>query len=83
LTELVQTIKQAAIEAVEAEVPAAPVVGTVVTTQPLAVRLNQRLTLPGARLIFLRGQSVPMRGDRLALLRFQGGQNYVVLGVLQ
>ena len=82
MTELVQTIKKAAIEAVEAEVPAAPFVGTVVAEDPIAVRLSQRLTLPAARLMFLQGQGSLAVGDRLALLRFQGGQRYLVLGVL-
>ena len=83
MTELVQTIKKAAVEAVEAGVPAAPCVGTVLDDDPLTVRLNQRLTLPGRRLIFLAGQSAPEVGDRLALLRFAGGQKYLVLGWLR
>ena len=82
LTELLQTIKRAAVEAVEAEVPAVPCIGTVARVSPLAVRLNQRLTLSGRRLLFLRGQREPEAGDRLALLRFPGGQRYLVLGWL-
>ena len=83
LTELVQTIKKAAIEAVEAEVPAAPCVGTVIGTGPLTVRLNQRLTISGRRLLLLQGQRAPEAGDKIALLRFVGGQSYLVLGRLQ
>ena len=83
LIELVQTIKKAAIEAVEAGVPPAPFVGTVIDDSPLEVRINQRLTLPGRRLLFLAGQGVPNAGDRLALLRFAGGQKYLVLGWLR
>jgi len=82
VTELVQTIKKAAVEAVEAGAPAAPFVGTVIEDEPLTVRINQRLTLPRRRLLFLAGQRVPEVGDRLALLRFAGGQNYLVLGWL-
>ena len=78
--DLVQTIKKAAIEAVEAEIPAAPFLGTVVAESPLQVRLDQRLTLPGRRLVFLERQPTPLRGDRLALLRFAGGQRYLVVG---
>ena len=81
--ELVQTIKRAAIEAVEAEVPAVPCVGTVMTDNPLEIRLNQRLTLSGRQVLFLAGQRIPARGDRLALLRFAGGQKYLVLGWLR
>ena|GEM_PF-2512687 len=83
LIELVQTIKKAAVEAVEAGVPAAPCVGMVDQEDPLLVRVNQRLTLSGRRLLFLRGQETPRVGDRLALLRFAGGQKYLVLGWLR
>ena len=82
MNNLIQTIKKAAIEAVESEVPTAPFIGTVVTEEPLTVRLSQRLVLPGRRIIFLRGQPRPEAGDRLALLRFVGGQKYLVLGWL-
>jgi len=82
LTELVQTIKRAAIEAVEAGLPAEPCIGTVIDDDPLTVRLNQRLTLSAGRLLFLAGQPRPEEGDRLALLRFPGGQQYLVLGRL-
>ena len=82
LIELVQSMKRAAIEAVEAEMPVAVFVGTVAEDAPLAVRLNQRLTLPERRLVLLRGQPRPVVGERLALLRFSGGQKYLVLGVL-
>jgi len=83
LIELVQCIKRAAVEAIEAGMPAEVCVGTVVEEEPLAVRLNQRLTLPGGRLLFLEGPRVPRRGDHLALLRFTGGQTYLVLGWLR
>lgn len=83
LIELLQCIKRAAREAVEADVPAAPCIGVVVAEEPLNVRLNQRLTLPGKRFLFLEGQKKPEAGDRLALLSFAGGQTYLVLGWLK
>jgi len=76
-------MKRAAIEAVEAEVPAAPCIGTVTQVSPLTVRLNQRLTISGSRLLVLTDQRTPAVGDRCALLRFVGGQKYLVLGWLQ
>ena len=82
LIDLVQSMKKAAVEAVEAGAPSAPFVGTVSSAQPLRVRLNQRLTLSGERLVFQRNQRVPEEGDTLALLRFEGGQRYLVLGYL-
>lgn len=83
LTEFLQSIKRAAVEAVEAGEPAAPFLGTVVSEAPLLVRLNQRLTLPSQRLVLLAHVDRPAVGDRLALLRFAGGQRYLVLGHLR
>lgn len=82
MTDLVQTIKKAAIEAVEAGEPTALFMGTVEETDPLRVRLNQRLTLSEERVIFLEDQDPPEEDDKLALLRFTGGQRYLVLGYL-
>ena len=83
MTELVQTIKRAAIEAVEAGVPAAPYIGTVIDDSPLTVRVNQRLILSERRLLLMAGQRELLEvGDSLALLRFAGGQKYLVLGWL-
>ena len=82
LTDLVQTIKKAAVEAIEAGEPPAPFIGTVTRAAPLRVRLNQRLTLSGERILFMRDQATPEVGNRLALLRFSGGQTYLVLGYL-
>ena len=83
MTDLVQTIKRAAIEAVASGLPAEPCIATVVSEEPLTLRLNQRLTLTGRRLLFLDGLPELEEDDRLALLRFPGGQQYLVLGVLQ
>ena len=83
MIELVQSVKRAAMEAVESQVPAAPCIGSVIEDSPLVVQLNQRLALPGRRLLFMEGQKEPRKGDNLALLRFVGGQKYLVLGWLE
>ena len=83
MTEFLQSVKRAAVEAVEAGQPAAPCVGLVVSEDPLLVRLNQRVTLTSRRLMFLRHMEEPRVGDRLGLLRFVGGQRYIVLGKLR
>ena len=83
LHDLLQTIKRAALEAVETGEPTAVFIGTVEEKAPLQVRLNQRLVLSERRLVRLNGQDQPEEGDKLALLRFAGGQNYLVLGCLQ
>ena len=82
MTDLLQSIKQAAVEAIEAGEPAAFFVGTVLEESPLRVRLNQRLVLTERRLLFLKEEEPPQEEDKLALLRIQGGQTYLVLGYL-
>ena len=82
LTNLVQTIKKAAIEAMEATEPTGLFLGVVEQADPLRVRLNQRLTLGEERVIFLEDQDPPAESDKLALLRFTGGQRYLVVGYL-
>ena len=82
LIDLIQSIKKAALEAIEAEEPVALFMGRVESEEPLRVRLNQRLTLSGERLVFLKEEEPPEEDDKLALLRFTGGQRYLVLGYL-
>ena len=82
MTDLIQTIKKAAIEAMEASEPTGLFVGRVESEEPLRVRLNQRLTLSEERILFLKDEDPPEEDDKLALLCFQGGQRYLVLGYL-
>ena len=75
MTEVLQTIKRAALDAVEDAVPAVPLVGTVVGVDPLSVRLDQRLTLSARRLLVLDGMDG--LGDAVSaggcgLYRYQG-----------
>lgn len=105
---LLGVMKQAGAGAVEAGNPVAVLFGEVESVKPLAVRVDQRFTLPAAflvvpesltpstldvshrhdvsggatgealtdPLIVRRGLEV---GDKVLLLRIQGGQQYVVL----
>ena len=78
---LVQLIKQAAKEAVEASKPSCFVFGTVISTKPLVIKIEQKLTLGEEFLI------VPERikslvisaGDTFVLLQQKGGQKYLAL----
>jgi hypothetical protein len=102
-------MKQAGAGAVEAGNPVAVLFGEVESVKPLAVRVDQRFTLPAAFLVVpesltpqeinaghrhdltgggttdeaLTAPLVVRRGlevgDRVLLLRIQGGQQYVVL----
>lgn len=81
-TQIVQAIKKAAIEAVEASKPVTALFGTVVSVDPLQVKIDQYepldktfLTIPEH--ILAGGLDV---GDKVVLLGPKGGQRYVVIG---
>lgn len=83
MRELLETIKLAALEAVETQQPATVLLGTVEQISPLTVRVHQRLKLGGGQLLFLAGTETPAAGTQLALLRFPGGQQFLVLGEIR
>ena len=77
---LMQTLKQAAIEAVEASKPCAIVFGTVKSTSPLSISIDQKLTLASPFLVATQSAKDNLSaGDRVALVRVQGGQQYLVI----
>ena len=80
MPDLLWAIKEAAVNAVEAGQPPAPLVGTVASVSPLSIRLEQRLTIGAEHLIVLRSASGLAAGAKVALLRFAGGQQFLVLG---
>jgi hypothetical protein len=86
-------IKLAALDAVEADKPVCVMYGRVVGVSPLTVDIEQKLRLSGEQLVSfsLPRCSNPMAqcsftgistGDTVALLREQGGQRFLVLGVV-
>lgn len=91
---MLNTIKQAAMEAIEASKPVAVMTGTVTKTSPLEVNVDQRFTLDADFLIVPESltrytlmigsteyvvRSGLQAGDRVILLRVQGGQKYLVV----
>ena len=90
---LASLIKQASMGAYNASNPVVVMFGTITKTSPLEVNVEQRFTLTrdslvlterlteyritvaGNEIIIRRGLQV---GDRVLLLRVQGGQQYVV-----
>ena len=78
---LIETIKRAALEAVEASKPCAVMFGKVVSSSPLKIKVEQKMTLTSPQLIITKtvtlndGLTV---GSEVILLRQQGGQKYVV-----
>ncbi len=72
---LIEIIKQASVEAIEASNPTAFVYGTVVSANPLKINLEQRLTLDASHLILttlVRDFSVDVTLDH-ATANAQGG----------
>lgn len=86
---LLDVIKQASVDAVEAANPVAVLFGVVTKTSPLEINVEQRFTLTEEFLVFterVRRYEVDITvrcglkvGDKVLLLRVQGGQKYVVL----
>lgn len=80
MPEFLKAIKQASVEAVNSTQPSAPFVGTVATASPLSVRLDQRLTVSKEHLVVMAAAGDAVVGDKVAVIRFAGGQRYLVLG---
>lgn len=93
MADLLNTIKKAAVGAVGAGNPMAFMFGQVSSIDPLEVIVDQRFTLPAAFLVIpesfseyealIDEQKVIIKrelklGDKLLLLRVQGGQQYVI-----
>ena len=75
------TIRQIALAAVTASKPVAVMYGTVTNTAPLNIQVEQKITLDKDFLVLTATvQDTPLQvGDKVVLLREQGGQRFVVL----
>ena len=80
MEELVNAIRQAAVESVEAQRPVILCYGLVENTDPLQIRMDQMMVLQREMLI-LPADYVPQVGQCCLLLRVQGGQQYALLYV--
>lgn len=83
-TSILEMIKQAAVEAVDAMQPCRIVFGKIISLSPLKISVDQKLILTSAQLAFTRtgktfidNELVP--GGKVAMIRQQGGQMYLVL----
>lgn len=78
---LLDTIKQVAIRTNEAYVPTAFLFGGVTGTNPLTIRIDNRFDISGNAIVLTTGYDKGLSvGDKLVLLRNQGGQTFLVLG---
>lgn len=78
--DLINIAVRAALAAVEDSKPVAIMYGVVEKTTPLSVQIEQRLTLGMSFLTLTENMRQKLEvGDKLLLLRKQGGQEYIVL----
>lgn len=78
MSEVGELIKELALNAVEAEKPVDIVSGCVICTEPLKVRIEQRLVLEKNFIDVCVG-AVYEVDSQVALLRYKGGQRYLLL----
>ncbi|MEK3788743.1 DUF2577 family protein [Paenibacillus sp. FSL K6-1230] len=79
---LSDTLKMLSKTTNDAGSPAGVYYGTVTASDPLAIMVDQKLPLPKEALVLLKGSSYKV-GDYVVLLRFQGGNQYLVLGEVE
>lgn len=81
VNELVETIKRAAIDAVEATKPVRIYFGEVMDTDPLKINVEQKMILGENQLILTRTvfDEGLAAGSRVILIRIQGGQKFIVM----
>jgi hypothetical protein len=80
LPNMIDIIKRAAVDAVNASKPVDIMFGVVAAVSPLSVKIDQRFTLDAGFLIELKPQNTYEAGAKLVLLRMAGGQKFLVLG---
>lgn len=80
--EFMKTIKRAALDAVNASKPVEVCFGKVTSTSTLKIFVDQKLLLSDKQLIITESivQSGLAVGDKVVLLRQQGGQKYIIMG---
>ena len=81
LPNMIQIIKKAAVEAVEASKPVKICFGEITKKSPLTVKIEQRLELSDDFLVITETakKASLAKGDYVLLIRMQGGQSYVVI----
>lgn len=76
---MLDILKETALEVVEAQNPVNVLFGTIRKTKPIEVYVHQKLTLSNEFLVMTETTKELTVGDRVVLLRVQGGRQFVVL----
>lgn len=82
MSTLSELIKQSAVNAVNATYPVQVMFGRVIGTVPLRVYISQKMPDVGGGLLSVAASAVKnglAQGDRVILLRVQGGQKFIIL----
>ncbi len=88
MADILQVIKKAAVDAVEANSPTQVLFGFVENLNPLEIRLNQQLLLTekyiilGSTIRVLLYNNQLEKGSRVLLIREQGGQKYLASDII-
>ena len=73
-------MKEAGVNANESKRPVNVCFGGVVSTSPIKVSIDQKLTLGAKQLVLTQTIANTLQtGDTVVLIRMQGGQRYVVI----
>lgn len=80
-TNLAQTIKRAAMDAVRASKPCDILTGTITSVSPLKIKISQKVTLDGDFLIVTEtfDKKTHKTGDKVMLIQGMGAQRYLVI----
>lgn len=76
---LLNAIKQAATEAVEASKPVAIMYGSILSTSPWKINVEQKMILTSAQLVLTETAKNLKPKDEVLLLQMQGGQKFIVV----
>lgn len=82
MDELIQAIKQIAVEAVQSQKPNEVVFGTVSSINPLKITIDQKITVSGDFLIVMKqfqGSYFELN-NKVVMLQCNRGQKYLILG---
>lgn len=80
--DLIKKIKKIAIEAVENSKPTSIFFGKVINTEPLEIKLDNKIILSKPHLVLTRNVIIDhdlILGDEVMLIRVQGGQKFAVI----
>ena len=80
MTRFLDVVKRVAVAAVAAEKPVQLVFGTILTVSPFKVKLATQQELKKELFLDLDPKPDWKPGDKLILLREQGGQRFLILG---